>query len=261
MPGEPLHVATSGFARAAEAYDRGRPSYPPDAVAALALAPGMRVVDVGAGTGKLTALLAARLATGADLVAVEPLAAMRGRLAAALPGVQVLDGTADHLPLEDGSVDAVVAGQAFHWFATPAALTEFARVLTPGGHLGLIWNTMDEQIDWIAEAVRIVDRHQGDAPRHKSGRWRQAFEGQAHFGALTHQRFGHYDRRSLPGALDRFGSTSFIAALPDTERASVLTEVEAILRRVMAPDGTVTTQYRTDVNLSRREPGAGRWCP
>jgi SAM-dependent methyltransferase len=253
MADEPLPVATRGFGRAAGIYDRGRPGYPPEAIEALALAPGMRVADVGAGTGKLTALL---VPSGAQLVAVEPVAAMRERLAAALPGVRVLDGTAERLPLADASMDLVVAGQAFHWFATAAALAEFARVLAPDRRLGLIWNTMDEQVDWVAQAVGVVDRHQGDAPRHKSGRWRQAFEGQPHFGPLTHARFAHTDRRPLAAMVDRLGSTSFIAALDDGERAAVLAEVQAVLRRVSAPDGTVSMPYLTDVWTARRSPGA-----
>lgn len=258
MTDAPLAVAMSGFGRGAEAYDRGRPGYPPEAIAALGLEPGTRVVDVGAGTGKLTALL---LATGADVVAVEPVAAMRERLSAALPQVEVLDGPAERLPLDDASADLVVAGQAFHWFATRAALAEFARVLVPEGRLGLIWNTMDERVAWIAEAVAMVDQYQGDAPRHKSGAWRRAFDDQPYFGPLTHREFGHAHRRPVAAALDRFGSTSFIAALAEREHAAVLAEVEAVLRRVAAPDGTVTLPYRTDVWTARRSPARGSSRP
>src|SRR5204863_4913380 len=117
--------------------DRGRPSYPPAAVdhvvATLGITPGRRVLDIGAGTGKFTELL---LPTGAAIVAVEPVAEMRAKVAA-LPGVEVHDGTGEALPLPDTSVDAVTVAQAFHWFDPAAALAEMARVLRPEGGLAL----------------------------------------------------------------------------------------------------------------------------
>ena len=133
-------VAAEGFTVGADAYERGRPSYPPEAItlltAELELGPGRRVLDLGAGTGKMTALLAA---TGADVVAIEPVAAMRERLVARLPGVEALEGTAEAIPLPRGSVDAVVVAQSFHWFEAPVALAEIARVLRPHGGLALVW--------------------------------------------------------------------------------------------------------------------------
>jgi ubiquinone/menaquinone biosynthesis C-methylase UbiE len=135
-----VHVAAQqGFTSEAQAYARGRPEYP----AALAtwlqqglqLGPGRTVADVGAGTGKFTKRL---LATGADVVAVEPVDAMRAQIEVAWPGVRALPGTAAHLPLEGESMDAVVCAQAFHWFASHEALDEFHRVLKPGGKLGLV---------------------------------------------------------------------------------------------------------------------------
>src|SRR5262245_57990684 len=120
--------AASGFSRAVEVYARGRPDYPTQAVdlvvAALDLSPGKVVVDVGAGTGKFTRLLVASRAT---VVAIEPIEEMRNRLRADLPGVQVLDGTAEQLPMTDQSADGIVVAQAFHWFDGPRALAEFAR--------------------------------------------------------------------------------------------------------------------------------------
>lgn len=111
------------------------------------IGPGRRVLDLAAGTGKLTRLL---VPTGADVVAVEPVAGMRDRLAAALSGqVEVRDGTAEALPVGDASVDAVTVAQAFHWFDPPRALAEAARVLRPGGHLFLVWNTRDRSVDWV----------------------------------------------------------------------------------------------------------------
>jgi SAM-dependent methyltransferase len=184
-----------GTAGAAAAYERGRPGYPEDAVAelvrVLGVAPGATVLDLAAGTGKLTRQL---MATGATLVAVEPVAAMRDQLArlaagkvlgGAEPanpadgpggGLSVLGGTAEAIPLRDGSLDAVTVGQAFHWFDAGRAVAELGRVLRPAGRLGLIWNARDESRPWVAEIGAILDRHASDAPRYRDGRWRAAFD-------------------------------------------------------------------------------------
>ncbi|HEX8802631.1 MAG TPA: class I SAM-dependent methyltransferase, partial [Acidimicrobiales bacterium] len=150
---ERVNPAALGFDANAGDYERGRPSYPAEAVALVVgrggIGPGRRVLDLAAGTGKMTRLL---LPTGADVVAVEPVAGMRAaleRLAAASPGLEVLDGTAENLPLPDGSVDAVTVAQAFHWFDPPVALAEMRRVLRPGGHLFLVWNVRDREHDWV----------------------------------------------------------------------------------------------------------------
>jgi SAM-dependent methyltransferase len=147
---EQIRDAARGFADNAAAYEAARPSYPAEAIAHIVghgqIGPGRRVLDLAAGTGKLTRLLAP---SGADIVAVEPIAAMRKRLAALLPGVDVHDGTAEDLPLADRSVDAVTVAQAFHWFDPALALAEVRRVLHPGGHLFLVWNTRDRRHDWV----------------------------------------------------------------------------------------------------------------
>jgi SAM-dependent methyltransferase len=132
------------FDRAAVAYERYRPEYPEAAlrwvVGRLGLEPGARVLDLGAGTGKLTRGLAA---LGLDVVAVEPGAAMLEQLRAAVPGVEALRGSAEAIPLPDASVDAATAGQAFHWFDPERTLPELRRVLRPSGGLGLLWNWED----------------------------------------------------------------------------------------------------------------------
>jgi ubiquinone/menaquinone biosynthesis C-methylase UbiE len=149
---ERLRDAAMGFDSNAAAYERARPSYPAEAVAHVvghgAIGPGRRVIDLGAGTGKLTRLL---VPTGAEVVAGEPVAGMRLQLAAALPGVEVLDGTAEALPLPDHAGDAVTVAQAFHWFDAPVALPEIRRVLQPGGHLFLIWNMRDRSHEWVRD--------------------------------------------------------------------------------------------------------------
>lgn len=135
------------FGTAAGDYSKGRPSYPPDAVAWLLGGVTGAVADVGAGTGKLTAEIARQ---GFAVTAIDPDAAMLASLAADLPQVPHAVGTAESLPLEDASVGAVTFGQAWHWVDVPAASAEVARVLTPGGVLGLIWNVRDEAVDWVA---------------------------------------------------------------------------------------------------------------
>lgn len=147
-----INPAAKGFdaADTAAAYERARPSYPAEAAAHIVgyggLGPGRRVLDLAAGTGKLTQLL---VACGAEVVAVEPMKAMRDRLAARLPQVEALDGRAEQLPLPDASVDAVTVAQAFHWFDAPVALAEMRRVLRPGGWLFLLWNMRDRDVDWV----------------------------------------------------------------------------------------------------------------
>lgn len=209
---------------------RGRPGYPAELVGwlrtALALQGGRTALDLGAGTGKLLPVL---LATGAAAVAVEPVAAMRRRLAADYPQVRALDGSAHATGLADAAVDAVVCATAFHWFATRAALDEIHRVLKPGGWLGLVWNVRDERVPWVARLGALVNAFGRDMPRQASGDWRQAFP-RAGFAPLQPSEFVHEHR--CPARLvvrERMLSTSFIAALPDTERAQVAQAVQQFI--------------------------------
>jgi SAM-dependent methyltransferase len=230
-PGAPVHhAAQQGFSRDAAIYSRGRPDYPIELLdwlrQTLHLAPGRSAVDLGAGTGKFTQLL---LRTGASVVAVEPLAAMRAQLLQNVPGVMALAASAQSMPLADSSVDVVVCAQAFHWFANPAALREIARVLRPGGKLGLVWNVRDESCGWVAAISRIVAPYQGDTPRFHGGEWRRLFPdelfSELQESVLSYQHVG--SARQV--ILDRMLSVSFIAALPDAERARVATQLEALI--------------------------------
>jgi SAM-dependent methyltransferase len=149
------------FGEQAAAYERGRPSYPPEAVDWL-LAPdgdwtARDVLDLGAGTGKLTTRLVER---GLNVIAVDPIPEMLEVLRTALPGTRALLGTAEQIPLPDDSVDAVLVAQAWHWFDTERAVAEVARVLRPGGRLGLLWNIRDERLGWVKEFGEIVGREQ-----------------------------------------------------------------------------------------------------
>jgi SAM-dependent methyltransferase len=222
-------AARQGFTRQAEAYQRGRPSYPAGLQGwlrdALGLEPGRVVADVGAGTGKFCPLL---LATGADVIAVEPVDAMRQRIAPHA-GLRTQAGTAQATGLAPASLDALVCAQAFHWFATRAALDEFARVLRPGAHLGLVWNVRDESVDWVAEFTRIYAPYEGDTPRFHSGDWQRAFPHPA-FGPLTETTFTHQHVGPPEQVIiDRVLSTSFIAALPADEQAKVRAQLEDLI--------------------------------
>jgi ubiquinone/menaquinone biosynthesis C-methylase UbiE len=251
VPPAVIHPSARGFAVGSKAYERGRPGYHPQAVAwlgeRLGLGPERTVVDVAAGTGKLTRLL---VATGADVVAVEPVAEMRARLAEAVPGVRAQAGTAEALPLRAASVDAVTVAQAFHWFDGPAALTEFARVLRPGGGLGLLWNVRDEGDPVQAAITEIIEPLRGDTPTHRTGAWRRAFDDdRRRFTPLVEHRVG-YEQGPLDaeGLADRVASTSFIAALADGRRAEVLDRVRALV----PPGRAVTVRYTTLAYRCRR---------
>ena len=241
------------FDSTAEAYERARPDYPQKAVdalvAALGIGRGTTVVDLGAGTGKLTRLL---VPTGARVVAVEPLAGMRAELARQVARVEVRDGTAHAMPLRDGSVDAVVAAQAFHWFADEDALAEIHRVLRSGGGLGLMWNVRDVSVPWVARLTEILDPYAADdVPRHRRDDWREVLEATDRFTFLEERHFPHAQVVDAGSIRDRVGSISFVAALPDAERDAVLDRAAAL---VAAEPPPVTIPYDTRVYWCRARP-------
>jgi SAM-dependent methyltransferase len=253
-------AALKGFSRAAQSYGRGRPGYPEALVAwleqKLRLGPHARVVDLGAGTGKFSQLL---LRTGADVIAVEPVDAMRAQLQQSLPGLSALAGTAQSMPLEDGSVDAVVCAQAFHWFANPEALQEIHRVLRPGGKLGLVWNVRDEAVDWVAAITAIMAPYEGDAPRFHTGQWRRMF---------PNELFSDPEEFSVPQQhtgsaqqviIDRFLSVSFIAALPEVERADVAARLSALIAThpQLKDREVIAVPYRTLAYSCQSKPSEG----
>ena len=160
MSGSPEQRSLS-FGAEAAAYERGRPSYPPEAIDWLLPDGGsdvLEVLDLGAGTGKLTTRLVER---GLDVVAVDPIPEMLELLSSSLPDTPALLGTAEEIPLPDDSVDAVLVAQAWHWFDPERAIKEVARVLRPGGRLGLVWNTRDERLGWVRDLGRIIG-HEDD---------------------------------------------------------------------------------------------------
>jgi SAM-dependent methyltransferase len=238
-------VASVGYARAAAAYERGRPGYPPSAtdflVARLGLGPGRTVIDLAAGTGKLTRPL---LATGAEVVAVEPVAEMR----AALPErARAVDGTAEAIPLTTASADAVAVAQAFHWFDGDAALAEVHRVLRPGGALALIWNRrrMDDPLNQGIE--ELLAPYRGHPSAFHTGAWRAAFERTNLFGPLEEHVFPNEQSLDGDGLVDRIASVSFIAALDEKERTKVLRAA-----RALAGAAGATIRHDTEVQVADR---------
>jgi ubiquinone/menaquinone biosynthesis C-methylase UbiE len=146
-----LHARS--FDQAADVYEAARPAYPADAASWLLEGVTGRVLDLGAGTGKLTRSLVER---GHEVSAVDPSSAMLRVLREALPGVDAQIGSGEHIPFDDQSVDAVVCAQAWHWVDSAVAVPEVARVLRPGGTLGLVWNFRDENVDWVRELGQLM---------------------------------------------------------------------------------------------------------
>jgi SAM-dependent methyltransferase len=192
----------------------------------MRLGSGRHALDLGAGTGKFTPLL---VATGAHVVAVEPVEAMRARLAAGFPDVTALGSTAEAIPVPNGSVDAVVCAQAFHWFATRAALADIHRVISPGGRLGLVWNWRDETVSWVRKLSELILPYQGDTPRFNSGRWREVFPAPG-FGDLEETRLPHVHTGPAEHVIiDRTLSVSFIAALPKGEQTALVARIRKLI--------------------------------
>ena len=243
--------AERGFGTAADAYERARPGYPPEAVAWLAerlgLGSGSTVVDLAAGTGKFTRMLGR---TGARVIAVEPVDGMRSKLVEALPSVEVLTGVAEELPLPDGSADAITVAQAFHWFAIEEALAEIARVLRPRGALGLIWNLRDQKDPLQRAITELIRPLRGNEPTAYDGRWRAVLEASPLFGPLAEARFESEQALDADGLAERVASISFVAAAPEDLRTAV---VEGA--RALAGDRIVRLPYVTTAAVTTRNPG------
>ena len=223
-------AASDGYTQGAQTYAQGRPGFPPESLIWLTrdlqLGAGKLVVELGAGTGKFTQLLAR---TGAEVLAVEPVVAMLGQLAADLPAVNTLRASAQKLPLGEHTADAVICAQSFHWFASAVTLAEIHRVLKPGGVLGLIWNVRDRNVPWVDDLSRLVDRHEGDAPRYDQGEWRKVFPatGFAPFQekCVAHAHVGPAEQVIV----GRTASVSFVAAMAEPARRTLLDEVRALI--------------------------------
>jgi SAM-dependent methyltransferase len=228
-----LHPGTAGFARAADVYERARPEYPPEAIAwlvdRLELRPGRVVVDVAAGTGKLTRLL---VPSGARVVAVEPLAEMRAQLEEAVPGVEALEGTAEALPLQDDSADAITVAAAFHWFRAEEALAELARVLRPGGRLAIVYNLRDPESELQQELSRMLEFEGGTRIAWMRGIDTGAIlEESGLFDPPEYAEFRHEQRFDTDGLVERVASISYVALLEGPEREDFLARVRELGER------------------------------
>ena len=160
---------------------------------------------------------------------VEPIAEMRAKLVASLPGIEALEGTAEAIPLPSHSIDVVVVGQAFHWFDGVPAISEIRRVLRPTGAVGMIWQARDPIQPWIERLNEIIDRVDDGHPRFRTGAWREAFDRTALFDPLEEASFEHIQRADAETLVDRVASISYIAAMDDARRSKVLDEVRELL--------------------------------
>ena len=246
-PGE----LAGSFGGAADAYERGRPGWPEEAVAhlvaQLGLEPQASVLDLGAGTGKLTRMITARFSRA---VAVEPLDSLRRRLEALVPTADVLAGAAERIPLPDGSVDAVFVGEAFHWFDGRRALAEIARVLRGPSGLALLWNVkqgteppLPNEVPELLERLRL--RAKPPRTRYGSYEWKLAFE-RAPFEELREKSFVHEIELDREGLLANAASQSFVAVLPAAERTAVLAELRS---RIV--DRVYRVRFRMDAYWTR----------
>lgn len=206
------------FGSQAAAYERGRPSYPPEAIDWLLPAGVRDVLDLGAGTGKLTTRLVER---GLNVVAVDPIAEMLEVLRTALPETPALLGTAEHIPLEDSSVDAVLVAQAWHWFDQDRAAAEVARVLRPGGRLGIVWNARDERLGWVREFGRIVGLERDIASA--------TVDLPAPFADVATHRVEWTNYMTPQALIDYVASRSYCITSPTEVRTRTLDEVRTLL--------------------------------
>jgi SAM-dependent methyltransferase len=229
----------TSFGAAAQLYEQVRPGYPAEVVDLLVEPGARRVVDLGAGTGKLTRVLLER---GLDVVAVEPSSGMRAEFARVLPGVPVLAGRGEALPLDAGSVDAVVAGQAWHWVDPARAVPEVARVLAPGGSLGLVWNLRSTAERWVEELDRVL------------GRTRAPGEGDPEdpvvglpFGPLEHHELAWRSEIGREEVVELVASRSYALVLDPPERDRLLAAVRRLLEEHPDTAGRdrVPMPYRT----------------
>jgi len=251
------------FGTAVDAYDRGRPGYPDDAVdwlvahapsrAPAAFVPEraraagadasdrVRAADLGAGTGKFTASLVVR---GLDVTAIEPDAAMLARLAANLPTAAAREGTAEAIPLPDASVELVTAAQSWHWVDAERASAEVARVLVPGGVLALVWNIRDESVPWVRRLGEVA----GSSPAERFETVHPPLGS-----ALERVAYAEFDwefELERAAVLDMFASRSYVIAMGEEERTSVLAAVSAVVDAL--PGERIAMPYATRVTIARR---------
>jgi SAM-dependent methyltransferase len=243
--------SATGFASAVSAYERARPSYPVEALVKLfgelTLSESSSVLDLAAGTGKLTELLADFVGR---VIAVEPSAEMLSALSAKLPAVEALGGTGDAIPLGDGAVDAVFVAEAFHWFATAAACREIRRVLTTGGGFALLWNRArwsEEELPWLPSFQALVTPIRlaaGEFPA-AGETWKAIVHESGLFEPLSCEEVEHRHVLDVDGFVDLVASWSWIANLPDADRLALL---DGVREMIAAP---IVLRYATEIHWTR----------
>lgn len=206
------------FGEEAAAYERGRPSYPPEAINWLLPTGASTVLDLGAGTGKLTVRLVER---GLDVIAVDPIPEMLEVLSSSLPDTPALLGTAEEIPLPDDSVDCVLVAQAWHWFDPQRAAKEIARVLRPGGRLGLVWNTRDERLGWVKDLGAIIG--------HEHDPLNDEVNLTAPFGDVERQHVEWTSYLTPQALIDLVASRSYCITSPAEVRTRTLDRVRELL--------------------------------
>ena len=227
----------TAFADVAGAYERGRPGYPEEAVRWMVGEDPVDVVDLGAGTGKLTRAL---VALGHRVVAVEPLDEMRAQLEAAVPGARAVAGRAEAMPLADDAADVVASAQAFHWFDHDDALPEIARVMRPGGRLALVWNSRDDRDPWMSRLSAII----GNETIEESD-VTPILDESGFFRWVETKRFEFVQVLDRDGLLDLVLSRSYLAKLPPADRQPVLDAVGTLFDET-GRDGGVQLAYVTE---------------
>jgi SAM-dependent methyltransferase len=241
------HPESRSFELVADVYERARPGYPQEAIDWIADRLDLRldriVLDLGAGTGKLTRSL---VDTGARVIAVEPGDAMRAVLERAVPQAEAMRGSAEDIPLPTASVDAIAIGQAFHWFRHDVAMPELHRVLRPRGGVALIWNTRDPELPLHREIGELI------APfvppdRPAPDEWSRQLGESELFGPLELRQFSFVHRLDADGLAERIASVSFVAAAPPDARRELDSRLRQLAERL---GGRVDFPYITAVYVS-----------
>jgi ubiquinone/menaquinone biosynthesis C-methylase UbiE len=243
-------VAALGFGSAADVYERARPGYAPEAVhwlcERLGVGPGAAVLDLAAGTGKLTRDL---VPSGARVIAVEPLDEMRAKLVEAVPDAEALAGMAEEIPLPDGSVDAVVCAQAFHWFQAEEALEEIHRVLRPGGGVGLLWNSRDLSDSLQHDLDELLEPFQQAAKRRWNGDAEAWIAASPLFSDAEHRTWPSEQRLTPDGLVEVVASRSYVATLDEDTRSGLLAGVRELAAGLPEP---IVLRYVVDVFVADR---------
>jgi len=246
-------MAAKGFELQVDVYDKNRPSYPKESVQSLIQQFGINkqstVLDLAAGTGKMTQLLEPFVG---KLIAVEPAENMRKKLKENTTTAEILEGTAESIPLSNESVDVVVVAQAFHWFCNRKALQEIHRVLKKDGGLALIWNLEDNNTDWVAEVRNLVEQFEDNAPQFRHGTWNKIFEETLDlFSSKDHQKFSYSLDCTSEMIWLRILSKSYISVLQQTQQEQLKQKLTEILLRhfpqLKNSENTVPYPYVTDL--------------